>query len=95
MRKGARLFPECLAKGEDMSDSTTVKLPKAMPLAKRIEEASKQISEWLENLDSPYNDEKDRLQLTKMESNAGEYCYHYSIIKRRDLSVSDVSIRKR
>jgi hypothetical protein len=78
-----------------MTESTTIKLPRAMPLAQRIREASRQVTEWVSELEVPFDDERDRIQLVKHEQNTNEFCYHYSIIKRKDLSVSDVTIRKK
>ena len=78
-----------------MTESTTIRLPRAMPLAQRIREASRQVSEWITALDVPSDDERDRIQLTKQDHSSSEYCYQYSIIKRRDLSVSDVTIRRK
>jgi hypothetical protein len=60
-----------------MPESTTIILPKAMPVAQRIPGVSKQISEWLESLEKPFNLEKDALHLAKYEKNAKSYSYHY------------------
>ena len=73
-----------------MSESIIVTLPEKMPLVKRISEASRQITEWLESFDMPFNCEKDRLHLTKCEHTDGGYSYRYSVVKRKGLSASDV-----
>jgi hypothetical protein len=70
--------------------SITVTLPKKMPLSKRILEASKQISDWLDSLGAQLNDKKERLQLTKCEIKDDEFCYHYSIVTRLESSAYDI-----
>ena len=70
-----------------------VTLPKKMPLAMRISKASSQIKEWLQIVDVAFNDERDKLQLTKWELKNREYNYHYSIIKEKASSASQVSSR--
>ena len=60
-----------------MPESTTIILPKAMPVAQRIPGVSKQISEWLESLEKPFNLDKDALHLARYEKNAKNYSYHY------------------
>lgn len=64
-----------------MADSTTITLPKDMPLADQVEEVNRQISEWINSLDEPFNDEMDVFQLSKCEQD-GENCkYHYIIAR--------------
>ena len=70
-----------------------VTLPKKMPLAMRISKASSQIREWLQIVDVAFNNEKDKLQLTKWELKNREY--HYSIIKEKASSASQVSSRRK
>jgi hypothetical protein len=72
-----------------------VTLPKRMPLAMRISKASGQIRKWLEIVDVAFNDERDKLQLTKWEVKNREYHYHYSIIKEKASSASQVSSRRK
>ncbi|MCJ7684338.1 MAG: hypothetical protein MUO68_08590 [Desulfobacteraceae bacterium] len=72
-----------------------VTLPKKMPLAMRISKASSQIREWLQIVDVAFNDERDKLQLTKWELKNREYRYHYSIIKEKASSASQVSSRRK
>ena len=72
-----------------------VTLPKKMPLAMRISKASSQIREWLQIVDVAFNDERDKLQLTKWEQKNREYHYHYSIIKEKASSASQVSSRRK
>jgi len=71
-----------------------VALPKRMPLAMRISKASSQIREWLQIVDVAFNDERDKLQLTKWQLKNSEYHYHYSIIKEKASSASQVSSRR-
>jgi len=68
-----------------------VTLPKKMPLAMRISKASSQIREWLQIVDVAFNNEKDKLQLTKWELKNREYHYHYSIIKEKASSARSLS----
>ncbi len=63
-----------------------VTLPKKVSLTQRISEASIRVREWLKDLEVAYNDEKDKLQLSRWESKNNEYHYHYSIIKRDSIS---------
>ena len=72
-------------------ESKVITVPKKMPLAARISEVSKQITEWLESLERPFNNETDKLQLTKYERGDKEYSYSYLITNRRELSASDVN----
>ena len=72
-----------------MLEFTTITLPKTMPLTERISEVSRQISEWLESLEIPFNDEKDVLRLTRYERNDEKHSYHYSV--DRGASVSDAN----
>ena len=73
-----------------MSESIIVTLPKKMPLERRISEASKQITEWLQSFDTPFNCEKERLHLTGCEHTDRGYSYRYSLVKRQGLFASDV-----
>lgn len=76
-----------------MPESIVITLPKTMSIDKRISEASRQITEWLQSFEKPFKDGADKLQLTKCEIKQEEYSYHYSIINRRELSASDVKAR--
>ena len=60
-----------------MPESTTIILPKTMPIAERIPGVIEQISEWLESLEKPFNLDKDALHLAKYEKNIENYSYHY------------------
>jgi len=62
-----------------MSENTTITLPKAMPLDERISEVSRQILEWIQSLENPFNTETDLVQLTKHENKDDKYSYHYII----------------
>ncbi len=61
-----------------MTEHTTITLPKTMPLVDRISVVSREISEWLDSLDSPFNAGRDVMHLMKYTSN-GKYVYHYVI----------------
>jgi hypothetical protein len=76
-------------------EELVVTLPKKMSLAMRISKASSQIREWLQIVDVAFNDERDKLQLTKWELKNNEYHYHYSIIKWKASSASQVSSRRK
>ncbi len=75
-----------------MPESITVSLPRRMSLVMRISEASRQITEWLESFDIPFDDEKDRLQLAGCEHGDRGYSYQYRVVKRKGLSASDVTL---
>ncbi len=75
-------------------EKLTVTLPKKMPLAMRISDASRQIKEWLKTADITLNNERDKLQMTKWEIKNREYHYHYSIIEGNVSSASQVSNRR-
>jgi len=62
-----------------MLESKTIVLPKRMPVAERIAEANRQISEWIGSFDEPYNDQADALHMEKYERNETEHKYHYTI----------------
>lgn len=82
-------LPGLLDKEANMFVSKTITIQRTMPLIERISEVSKQISEWLETLEKPFNLEKDMLRLTKYERKGGKYLYHYTV--RRAVSASDVN----
>jgi len=69
-----------------MNESTTITLPKTMPVTERIPGVSKQILEWLESLEEPFNLEKDALHLAKYEQNVKNFKYYY--ILDRDIKIS-------
>ncbi len=71
-----------------------VTLPKKMPLAMRISEASRQIKEWLKTADITLNNESNKLQMAKWEIKNREHHYHYSIIEGKVSSASQVSGRR-
>jgi hypothetical protein len=70
-----------------MSDSSVITIPKTMPLHDRISEVSKQISNWLETLQNPFNAKTDAIKLTGQNQDGDNYCYHYSIY--RDVKSTD------
>ena len=63
-------------------ESISIPLPKTMPRSKRILEVSKQISEWLKSLESPYNFKTNMLRLNRIEQINEEYVYHYEIHRK-------------
>lgn len=63
-------------------ESVTITIPKKMPRTKRLSEVSKQISEWLESLEKPYNYKTDALRLKKFEKSDREYIFQYEIHRR-------------
>ncbi|MFC1883390.1 hypothetical protein ACFL2O_01350 [Thermodesulfobacteriota bacterium] len=62
-----------------MPDSMTVSLPSTMPLMEQVTEVNKKISEWINSLEEPFNDELDVFQLMRYERNGNKNCYHYII----------------
>jgi hypothetical protein len=68
-----------------MPETTTITLPKTMPVTERIPGVSKQILEWLESLEEPFNLERDALHLAKYERNIRNYRYHY--VLDRDIKI--------
>ena len=69
-----------------MPESTNITLSRAMPLDERILKVNKQLSEWLQSLDKPFNDERDVLQLKKHVQSDKNFTYHY-IIERDAISL--------
>ena len=61
-----------------MAEYTTIRLPKTMPLVERISVVSREISDWLESLEEPFNAGKDVMHLVKYTQN-GRYTYQYVI----------------
>jgi hypothetical protein len=58
-----------------------------MPLGNKIAEVSRQISEWLETLEKPFNHKT--LRLRKIEENDKDYIYQYEIqIRTIDETIS-------
>ena len=62
-----------------MLETKTVVLPKRMPVAERIAEANRQISEWIGSLEEPYNEKNDALHMKDCKINDTEYRYRYAI----------------
>jgi len=74
-------------------ESITINLPKRMSLVRRISETGSRVRDWLQTLTVAFNDERDKLQLTKWELKNGEYSYHYAVIKGKVLSAGKVNIK--
>jgi hypothetical protein len=72
-----------------MPESTTITLPKTMPVTERIPGVSRQISKWLKSLEKPFNIERDALHLAKYELNVKDFKYYY--VLDRDIKI----LRKR
>jgi len=68
-----------------MQESTTITLPKTMPVTERIPGVSRQISKWLESLEEPFNLERDAFHMAKYERNIRNYRYHY--VLDRDIKI--------
>ena len=62
-----------------MRESQTIVLPKRMSVAERIAEAKRQISEWIDSLEEPYNEKNDALHMKDCKSNETEYKYRYTL----------------
>jgi hypothetical protein len=69
-----------------MPETTTITLPKTMPVTERIPGVSRQITKWLESLEKPFNIEKDALHLAKCERNVKTFKYYY--VLDRDIKIS-------
>jgi hypothetical protein len=67
--------------GANMLEFTVISLQKTMPLAERISEANRQISEWIKSLEEPFNDDEDDIQLKEYEQKDGKHVYHYIIAR--------------
>ena len=74
-------------------ESITINLPKKMSLVRRISETGNRVRDWLQTFAVAFNDERDKLQLTKWELKNGEYFYHYAVIKGKVLSAGKVNIK--
>ena len=74
-------------------ESITINLPKKMSLVRRISETGSRVRDWLQTFTVAFNDERDKLQLTKWELKNGEYFYHYAVIKGKVLSAGKVNIK--
>ncbi|GEM_PF-1039802 len=61
-----------------MSEHKTITLPKTMSLSDRISGVSREISEWLESLEEPFNIDTDVMQLTKYDQK-DDYTYQYTL----------------
>jgi len=68
-----------------MIESTTITLPKTMPVTERIPGVSRQISKWLESLEKPFDIERDSLHLSKYELNVKNFKYYY--VLDRDIKI--------
>jgi hypothetical protein len=62
-----------------MLETKIVVLPKRIPVAERIAEANRQISEWTGSLEEPYSEKNDALHMKDCKSNDTEYKYQYTI----------------
>jgi hypothetical protein len=76
---------------DNTPESKVIIVSRKMPLAVRISEVSKQIAEWLGSLEKPFNNETDKLQLSRYERTENGYRYRYLITNRKELSASDVN----
>jgi hypothetical protein len=63
-------------------ESIAITIPKKMPRPKKISEVSRQLSEWLESHEKPYNFRTNMLRLKKFEQTEKEYIYHYEIQRK-------------
>jgi len=61
-----------------MAEQKVITISKDMALADRISVVSREITQWLETLEEPFNMELDVMRLAKCEGN-GAYIYHYVI----------------
>jgi len=61
-----------------MYEMKTINLPKWMPLSERIAWVSKELSEWLQTLDKPFQRGRDIVYLSSYHAN-GYYSYRYQI----------------
>ena len=69
-----------------MHEFITISLPTTMPLIERLSEANRQLSEWLESLENPFDIETDTFELKKCNRTDNEYSYHYTIIRGSRIS---------
>jgi hypothetical protein len=63
-----------------MAEQKVITLSKEMALAERISLVSREISQWLESLDEPFNMELDVMRLAKCEGD--DYYTYYYVIDR-------------
>ena len=66
-----------------MNESFTIFLPRKMSLSGRISEASRQVKEWLLSPNVVFNNERDKLLMTKWERDEREYRYHYQVASKK------------
>jgi len=64
-----------------MPESTTISIPKKLPLSERILNAKKKISTWTDSLDKPFDEKADAVQLKKIEKHEEEFRYEYIIVR--------------
>jgi hypothetical protein len=65
--------------------STTIMLPKTMPLPARISMAGAEFHLWMETLKRPFNnDETHMVRLAKCEQNGKGCVYYYETLKRAE-----------
>ena len=63
-------------------ESITITIPRKMPRTNRVSEVGKQLSEWLQSLEKPYNFRNNMLRLKKIEQTEKEYIYYYEIQRK-------------
>ncbi len=61
-----------------MAEQKVITISKDMALADRISVVSREITQWLDSLEEPFNMELDVMRLAKCEGN-GSFTYHYVI----------------
>jgi hypothetical protein len=65
-----------------MPESKTVVVPKRMHVVERLAEVQRQIAEWMDSLDEPFDKEADALHMREFTRNDTEYEYRYTIERR-------------
>ena len=62
-------------------ESKKIALSTTTPLANRIGETGRQLRNWLNSLDTPFEQAVDKVQLKKREVKHGQCVYHYVIVR--------------
>ena len=65
-----------------MPESKTIVVPKRMHVVEQLAEVQRQIAEWMDSLDEPFDAETDALHMRELMRNDTEYEYQYTIERR-------------
>lgn len=71
-----------LAPATKLFETKAITLSRTMPIFKKISEASRQVSEWLQSPEEPFKRKDSRLRLKRVVEKDMEHVLHYEILEK-------------